>query len=107
MDRKRAIWVWSCCLVVCVLVVVMGAAAQLSQEKKAFAVQTSAQDRYTYQKMVQSQTLTQQMAQNQYAYQNKNQDRTSNRKMTQTGKGSDAHQGRQGSRSGNAGGGNG
>ncbi|GEM_PF-1629588 len=111
MSVKRTIWI--CCLVACVLLVAMAAAAQVAQEKKACTVQTSTQSQFTYRKMVQSQALTQQMAQNRYAYETKNQNKTSTRKMTQSGNangsgnGNSGNQGQQGSRSGNGRSGNG
>lgn len=96
----------------CVLVLVMSLAsvviAQTIQEGKKTLVQASTQSQLSYQKMVQSETCTEQMAQNAYTYQTKHQTKTSNRKMTQSnGSGSSGNRGQQDSSGGNNGGGNG
>jgi hypothetical protein len=99
-------------IVFCVLVLVVSLAsvviAQTLQEGKKSLVRASTQSQISYQKMVQSETCTEQMARNAYTYQTKHQNKTSNRKMTQSNNsGSSGNRGQQGSSSGNNGGGNG
>jgi len=98
---KRTVWI--CCLAACVLVFGLIVVAQATQEKKATATQAGTQSQLAYQKMIQSQTLTQQMAQNRHSYQTKNRNRTASRKMAKSGNGNGngASQGGQGSRNGN------
>jgi uncharacterized protein YlxW (UPF0749 family) len=107
---KRSVWIlWT---VVCVLGLAVLAGAQAAQEKKMNSVQSSAQNQSCYQKMVQSEALTQQMAQNRYTYEKTIQKKTASRKMAQTqgaegsgsnGKGEGQGQGGNRSRGGSAG----
>ena len=82
---KRTIWIL--CLAACLLLLGIAVAAQLTQEKKSVATQSSTQSHLAYQKMECSEALTQQMVLNQHNYQKKNQIKTSSRKMTQNGNG--------------------
>lgn len=93
------------CLIGIVLLLAIAATAQVIKTKKNEAMQQSTQSQLSYQKMIQSHTLTQLMAQNQYMYQKKHQTKTSSRKMNQGSNGNG--NGGQGSNSGSNRNGNG
>lgn len=93
------------CFIGIVLLLAIAATAQVIEAKKSEAIQQSTQSQFSYQKMIQSHTLTQQMEQNQYSYQKKTQNKTSNRKMNQGSNGNG--NGGQGSGSGSNRNGNG